>query len=173
MYHHRAVLHTLSCSLTPLLICLALCDPLKNGNSPRRTSNPTPNMQRRAGQEKAIPPFLLTLLTQLLQIPHFANRRAPMHKQPLMQTPAIGILRGPSLKSEVVGNNGGKVAVIKPADGALRGLQADGKVVILGARFALRFCCITVFSLSATSQSFDHPFISAFFSFQDSRVKKK
>lgn len=116
----------------------SLQTPLKHRNSPRRTPNPTLNMQRRTSQKESIPPFFLTLITQLLQIPHFTNGRAPMHQQPLMQTPTVCEFRRPRLKRNIVAYNGREMAIVQPADGALRSLQANGYAVVARARLALR-----------------------------------
>lgn len=75
-HHLTPLLHP---QTTPLSTNSDQSNTLKQRNRPRRTPNPSLNMQRRTRQEKAISSFLLTLLTQLLHIPHFANRRPPMH----------------------------------------------------------------------------------------------
>lgn len=87
-------------------------------------------MQRRTRQEKRIPSHVLTLLTQLLEIPHLADGSAPVHKQPLMQAPAVGEFRGPRLKRNVICDGGGEMAVVEPARGFLAGLKTYRDAVV-------------------------------------------
>jgi hypothetical protein len=87
-------------------------------------------MQWRTCQEERIPPHIPTPPTQLLQIPHLSDSRAPMHKQPLMQTPAVSKLRRPCLQCHRITYNGGEVALVKPSDGLLAGLETDGDTVV-------------------------------------------
>lgn len=101
-------------------------------------------MQRRTRQKKRIPLHASTPRTQRLEVPHLANRRAPMHQQPLVQTPAVCEFGGPRLKRNGVAYDGGEVAVVEPADGFFAGLQADGDGVVAGAGFAFGFGGVAV-----------------------------
>ena len=99
-------------------------------------------MQRRTSQEECPLVLLLTHLAQLLQIPHLPNRRAPLHKQPLVQTPALVDGRGPSFKGNGVADHGREVVVVEPADRLLGPGEPDGDAVFLRAGFAGGFGCI-------------------------------
>jgi hypothetical protein len=55
------------------------------------------HLDRHAAHEKRIPPQLLTLLAQRLQVKHLANRRAPARQQPLVHQPAALHIRLPRL----------------------------------------------------------------------------
>ena len=81
--------------------------------------------------------MLLTDLAQLLEIPHLADGRAPLHEQPLVQAPAGLQWRRPRLESDGITCHGGKVPVVQPADSLFAILDADGYAVVLGAAFAL------------------------------------
>ena len=101
-------------------------------------------MQRRTSQKECPLVLLLTHLAQLLQIPHLPNRRAPLHKQPLVQTPALVDGRGPSFEGNSIASHGREVVVVEPAYGFLCPGEADGDAVFLRAGFAGGFGRIAV-----------------------------
>lgn len=93
-------------------------------------------MQRRTRQKETPPPLLVTRLAQLLQIPHLADRRAPLHEQPLVQAPTTLHWRRPGLEGDRVARDGGEVVLVEPAHRGLVVGQADGEGCVLGAGFA-------------------------------------
>lgn len=112
--------------------------PSENRNRPRRAPHPPPNMQRRTRQKETPPPPLLTHPPQRLQIPHLPNRRPPLHKQPLMQTPSAFQIRRPGLERHAVAPDGREMVGVEPAHGCFGGLEADAEGGFLGAGAPLR-----------------------------------
>lgn len=94
-------------------------------------------MQRSTRQEECPALVLLAHIRQLLQVPHLADGRAPLHQQPLMQTPASLDPWRPRLESNSVASHGGEVVVVEPSDGLLGAFHADGLAVVAGACLAL------------------------------------
>lgn len=94
-------------------------------------------MQRGTSQEETPPPFLLTDLTQCLQIPHLANWRAPLHKQPLMQTPPGLHWRRPRLKRHGIARHGGEMLVVEPSHRGLVVLHTNRHTILLRAGLAV------------------------------------
>jgi len=90
-------------------------------------------VQRRTGHEEGVASHVLAFLTQLLEVPHFANGRAPVDQEPLVQTPAVVKLWWPGFKGEVVAYQGCKVAVVEPADCFFIGLKTNGDGVVAGS----------------------------------------
>ena len=62
-----------------------------------------------------------------------------MHKQPLMQTPAVLKLRWPRFEGDSVANDTSQVLVIEPANRRLVRLNADGDAIVPCTRLSFGF----------------------------------